>query len=839
MSSHLNRYLKLMIGLLFLLPIGCATSHPTRYVEFKPLVEAKFSAGSKPAELSAESEGSLIEKGFAKIGNLTVEQVTKRCALYAQGQECKDIAQKSDPTADLLKEASGRGGQLVTLTSDKKPSAKSFSRRECVWWTLMPVYRYRYDYKTKGTTLQLVEERQCGLYQDIPVEDHIITSEGFVWRHEPELAKVQRFGREFINAAAGGDIKTLRNILTKGLDVNTRNMDGKLALGVAAGYGQMEAVKFLLEKGADLHATDKVGTPLHWAAGRGQVEMVRFLLSRGADINAKNRSVPDPWKGRTAFFNAATGGHVKVIEMFLQKGVHVDVKTDKGYTPLMEAAFYGKNEAVKALIKAGANVNAKTDEVLLGDSILYLTPFLMAVVSKDEETVLTLLLNGASAYTHINKDKTLTAAKIAERKELEIFYLLNRYSFGALGYRNTSGKIVIKPLFDEADNFSEGRAVVGSRTAARKLMGKGIFYGYIDRRGEFVYPIAFRKAYSFSKGLARVKNYYNKWGWLDRNGKFAIEPKFSDADDFSEGMAPVAIDEKKTADKKPKTLWGYIDRSGKFVIQPRFDYAGQFTGEMAVVSLEGKKGIIDKTGKFAVNPAFDNIHDFSEGLAAVFIASKSRTSMSAGKYGFIDKAGKMVIEPKWDSIEGFSEGLAPVGTVSAVKWTWRYIDKTGKIAFDKEFNKAKAFSDGLGAVEFGSVLKEKWSYIDKTGNFAIEPNFEGAKSFSNGIAEVKLNGKWIYIDKRGRQVKPPATKGKKEFFEGLAITTVRGKEWLAYWRSSQQAKRAAAAINSDLRLAAQKGNSRALEALLKRGADINARNERGSSALMLAAMNNR
>ena len=834
MSPNSKRYLIPIVGLLFFLATGCATTHPTRHVEFKPLVDGKFSAGSKPAELSNESEGSLIKKGFAKIGNIAVEHVNKRCAPDSQGKEkCQDIAQRTDPTSELLKEASGRGGQLVTLTADKKPSAKSFSRQECAWWTSVPVYRYRYDPQTKGTTLQLVEEMQCRLYRDVPIEDHTITSEGFIWRHEPEIAKVQQFGREFINAAAIGDIKKLRNILAKGLDVNLRNMDGKLALGVAAGYGQMEAVKFLLASGADLHATDKVGTPLHWAAGNGQLEMVRFLISQGADINLKNQSRIDPWRGHTALFNAAAGGHVKVIEMLLREGANADEKTNKGLTPLMEAASQGKNDAVKALIKAGADVSAKTDEVILKKSIVHFTPMLMAVMSGDEETVLTLLLNGADLFTKIIKDKKETVMHFALYGATEIYLLLSGYTYGAFGYRNTSGEIVIKPLFDGAESFSEGRAVVQIGSGNKAL------YGYIDRKGKFIFPPKLKNAYTFSKGLARVKTDQDKWGWIDRNGKFAIKPKFTTADDFSEELASVSVGGEKltnyiTIGKK----YGYVNRSGKFVIEPQFNHADNFSGGMAVVRVEGKYGIIDKTGKFVVKPTFNDIEDFSEGLARVIITNKSWTSMSGEKHGFIDKTGKIVIEPKWDKAGDFSEGLAPAGTVSAVKWTWRYIDKTGRIAFDKEFNKAKEFSEGLGRVEVGSVFKEKWGYIDKTGNFAIEPNFEGAGNFSNGIAKVKLNGKWIFIDKKGRQVKPPV-KEKKKFFEGLAITNVKGKEWLGYWRSSQKAKRAAGTINSDLRFTAQKGDIQAVKALLKKGANINAKNDRGSSALMLAAMNNR
>ena len=55
--------------------------------------------------------------------------------------------------------------------------------------------------------------------------------------------------------------------------------------------GFLPAVKYLVEEcGQDVNARDhEGGTPLHNAAARGDVEMIRYLVSKGADVKAVNR----------------------------------------------------------------------------------------------------------------------------------------------------------------------------------------------------------------------------------------------------------------------------------------------------------------------------------------------------------------------------------------------------------------------------------------------------------------------------------------------------------------------------------------------------------------------
>ena len=55
-----------------------------------------------------------------------------------------------------------------------------------------------------------------------------------------------------------------------------RRADG---LHFAAGYGEDDCVKLLLEKGADINACDNnKNSPLHYAAGYGIVSCVQLLV---------------------------------------------------------------------------------------------------------------------------------------------------------------------------------------------------------------------------------------------------------------------------------------------------------------------------------------------------------------------------------------------------------------------------------------------------------------------------------------------------------------------------------------------------------------------------------
>ncbi len=68
-----------------------------------------------------------------------------------------------------------------------------------------------------------------------------------------------------------------------------RVQDGITPLMAAAGNGNADTIKLLLERGAALEAQDKDGmTSLMWAASKGEVSTAALLLDSGADKEACN-----------------------------------------------------------------------------------------------------------------------------------------------------------------------------------------------------------------------------------------------------------------------------------------------------------------------------------------------------------------------------------------------------------------------------------------------------------------------------------------------------------------------------------------------------------------------
>ncbi len=92
-------------------------------------------------------------------------------------------------------------------------------------------------------------------------------------------------------AAEYGQVEVLRWLIATGFDLVSRGIDGQTALHTACWSGQVESVRCLVEAGADVAARDEVhgNTPLGWARtnrdtlGRpGCAEIVDWLEARGA-----------------------------------------------------------------------------------------------------------------------------------------------------------------------------------------------------------------------------------------------------------------------------------------------------------------------------------------------------------------------------------------------------------------------------------------------------------------------------------------------------------------------------------------------------------------------------
>ena len=80
--------------------------------------------------------------------------------------------------------------------------------------------------------------------------------------------------RQFATSAGAGDMTAVMLFLDAGMDVN---VGGGAALGLSAGRGQVEMVKFLLSKGAK-----PTSNSLQYARTRGYKVIEKMLIEAGA-----------------------------------------------------------------------------------------------------------------------------------------------------------------------------------------------------------------------------------------------------------------------------------------------------------------------------------------------------------------------------------------------------------------------------------------------------------------------------------------------------------------------------------------------------------------------------
>jgi len=124
---------------------------------------------------------------------------------------------------------------------------------------------------------------------------------------------------EFTDAIGKGDMKVIKKYMDAGVDVNVGYFAWPPLL-MAAAKGQLEAVKYFAEHGANLdyqHPMTK-WTAFHHAAYDGNMEMVKYLAAKGADINKKMRGDVDIIRV------VRDTGNTKMVDLLISLGVKND-----------------------------------------------------------------------------------------------------------------------------------------------------------------------------------------------------------------------------------------------------------------------------------------------------------------------------------------------------------------------------------------------------------------------------------------------------------------------------------------------------------------------------------
>jgi ankyrin repeat protein len=174
-----------------------------------------------------------------------------------------------------------------------------------------------------------------------------------------------------LDKLADGRTDLVFDLLREGYDARSTDENGVSMVKWCAYYGDLSAIKYLLQQGASLSDLGE-NFDLNGAAFHGHWQLCQFLLEQGADPN-----YPLPDSGETplhgALSKAGRPAYNIVVKLLLSYGADPNRKTipgretgdfmrdafTKGETPLHRAAAFANAECIELLLKAGADKEIK------------------------------------------------------------------------------------------------------------------------------------------------------------------------------------------------------------------------------------------------------------------------------------------------------------------------------------------------------------------------------------------------------------------------------------------------------------------------------------------------
>lgn len=172
---------------------------------------------------------------------------------------------------------------------------------------------------------------------------------------EPDIAhRITRMGvpLSIFDAAATGDLDRVAELLQRDAALaNAFAPDGFQPLGLAAFFGHLSVVEFLLIRGAEVNTPSKNSLtvrPLHSAAAGQHLQIARALLEQGANPNLQQAG------DFTPMHSAAQNGQLEMILLLLEYDADLNLKSAEGLTPLDMAMEKGHTQAIELLREHGA-----------------------------------------------------------------------------------------------------------------------------------------------------------------------------------------------------------------------------------------------------------------------------------------------------------------------------------------------------------------------------------------------------------------------------------------------------------------------------------------------------
>ncbi|KAM0215338.1 hypothetical protein ACHAQI_003122 [Fusarium lateritium] len=248
-------------------------------------------------------------------------------------------------------------------------------------------------------------------------------------------------------------VQVTEYLIENGANIHATRDNGNTPLHVSACNGHEAVTRHLLKKGAPIEATTDLGyTPLHVAAHKGYHIVAKVLLESGADIEAK-----DKW-GRTSLSLATGKGFTAVVKLLLEHDAETEVRNEDKETPLILAVKKDHVGIVKMLLEKKADVEAMDREGR--------TSLMIAMQKKDKALVKLLAQNGAKkgmSY-YLNRFSDLKFDRVVK----------SIVSLGDIGVDDAAKAFIATQTFGTSPKCPDELAI---RWSLVNWTTKGCFYG--------------------------------------------------------------------------------------------------------------------------------------------------------------------------------------------------------------------------------------------------------------------------------------------------------------------------------------------------------------------------
>ncbi|XP_035009311.2 ankyrin repeat and death domain-containing protein 1A isoform X4 [Hippoglossus stenolepis] len=181
------------------------------------------------------------------------------------------------------------------------------------------------------------------------MEDDLVSEDDFLLLSE----------KEFHDAVKINNTGKMQELIKKGVDIKAKNKVDRKALHWAAGAGNEQALRLLLDLDTEVDERDIFGmNALLLASWFGHLNILQILVSCGAKLNCENKD------GLSMLHCAAQRGHIRVLEFIMEdlEDICLDRMDKSGKTALHLAAEHGQLEVVEYLIGMGCSHGLKDKE---------------------------------------------------------------------------------------------------------------------------------------------------------------------------------------------------------------------------------------------------------------------------------------------------------------------------------------------------------------------------------------------------------------------------------------------------------------------------------------------